>query len=100
MTSGNNPAVTLLAIDDDPGSLELMREALPQEGLEILTAQDPCAGLELVIRRKPEIVLLDLIMPRMGGLELLDRILEAAPLTDVILMTGHYTAESAVEALR
>jgi len=100
MTPANETVITLLAIDDDPASLELVREALPQEGLEILTTSDPCAGLELVSSRKPEIVLLDLVMPRMSGLDLLDRILEAAPQTDVILMTGHYTPESAVDAIR
>jgi DNA-binding NtrC family response regulator len=91
---------TLLAVDDDPRSLELISEALAQKGLEILTAPDPRAGLELVVRHKPEIVLVDLVMPHMSGLELLERILEAAPQTDVILMTGHYSPESAVEAIR
>jgi DNA-binding NtrC family response regulator len=45
-------------------------------------------------------VLLDLMMPTMNGLEVLDRIVEAAPETDVILITGQYSAESAVEAIR
>lgn len=100
MTPPNPSVVTLLAVDDDPTSLELVGEALAQEGLEIITAQEPCAGLELAARRRPEIVLLDLIMPQMTGLELLERILEVSPQTDVILMTGHYSPESAVEAIR
>src|SRR5690242_12693660 len=100
MNVANSFAVTLLAIDDDPASLELVAEALAQEGLEILTAGDPNAGLEIVRRRRPDIVLSDLVMPSMSGLELLDRVLEVAPETDVILMTGHYSAESAVEAIR
>ncbi|MFB3827218.1 MAG: sigma-54-dependent transcriptional regulator [Bryobacteraceae bacterium] len=92
--------VTLLAVDDDPASLELVREALDQEDLEILTVDEPCAGLELVKRRRPDIVLLDLMMPGMTGLELLERILDTAPETEVILVTGHYSTESAVEAIR
>jgi DNA-binding NtrC family response regulator len=100
MTAANTSLITLLAIDDDPASLELTREALAQEGLEILTTPDPSAGLEMVARRRPEIVLSDLVMPQMSGLDVLERILTIAPQTDVILMTGHYSAESAVEAIR
>ena len=92
--------VKLVAIDDTPESLELITEALSQEGLEILTASDPEAGLELVLRERPQIVLLDLMMPKLGGMDLLERIVDAAPDTDVVLLTGHYSTDSAVEAIR
>ncbi len=92
--------VTLLAIDDDAKSLELIQDGLAREELTILTAQDPQAGLELALRRQPEIVLLDLVMPGMNGIEVLERILQAAPATEVILITGCYSAESAVDAIR
>jgi DNA-binding NtrC family response regulator len=92
--------MTLLAIDDDAKSLELVRDALAQEDLRILTATDPSAGLETALLERPEIVLLDLVMPGMSGIHVLERILEAAPGTDVILVTGHYSPESAVEAIR
>ena len=59
--------MTLLAIDDDAKSLELIRDALAQEDLNVLTATDPSAGLELALRHRPEIVLLDLVMPGMSG---------------------------------
>jgi DNA-binding NtrC family response regulator len=49
---------------------------------------------------RPQIVLLDLMMPGVRGLEMLERILEADPGADVILMTGHYSTESAVEAIK
>lgn len=100
MTSLEKSAVTLVAIDDDPKSLELIRDALPADELEIFTATSAKAGLELVLSRRPQIVLLDLVMPEMGGMEVLERILEAAPATDVILITGQYSTESAVEAIR
>jgi DNA-binding NtrC family response regulator len=54
----------------------------------------------MVLERRPQIVLLDLMMPGMNGLEVLDRIVEAAPETEVILITGQYSPESAVEAIR
>jgi DNA-binding NtrC family response regulator len=68
--------------------------------VEILTQTDADSGLKMVLDRHPQIVLLDLMMPTMNGLEVLDRIVEAAPTTEVILITGQYSAESAVEAIR
>jgi DNA-binding NtrC family response regulator len=92
--------VTLVAIDDDPRALELLAEALEQDGLEILTASDPQDGLRLVLRRRPQIVLLDLIMPKLTGMEVLEKILAAAPETEVVLITANYSTDSAVEAIR
>jgi DNA-binding NtrC family response regulator len=98
--SGNSPPVKLVAIDDDPRSLELIAEALAQPALEILTSTDPQAGLEIVLRERPEVVLLDMVMPKLSGMDLLERIVEAQPGADVILMTAHYSTDSAVEAIR
>jgi DNA-binding NtrC family response regulator len=93
-------ALSLLIIDDNPGSLELVSSALAQPGLEILTASDPEAGMDLVYSRHPQIVLTDLVMPKMTGMDVLERIMEFDPATEVILMTAHYSTESAVEAIR
>ena len=100
MSDADKPGVTLLAIDDDPKSLELIQDALSRDDLSILTSTDPATGLELALERRPEIVLLDLVMPGIDGISVLERILAAAPTTEVILITGHYSAESAVEAIR
>ena len=94
------PAVKLVAVDDTPSGLELLAESLEQEGLAIFTSTDPEEGLELVYRERPQIVLLDLVMPKMSGLEMLERIVEFDPAIDVILMTAHYTTETAVEAIQ
>jgi DNA-binding NtrC family response regulator len=93
-------ALSLLIIDDNLGSLELLSSALAQPDLEILTASDPEEGVDLVCSRRPQIVLTDLVMPKMTGMEVLDRIMEFDPSTDVILMTAHYSTESAVEAIK
>jgi DNA-binding NtrC family response regulator len=93
-------ALSLLIIDDNPGSLELVSSALVQPGLEILTASEPEAGMDLVYNRHPQIVLTDLVMPKMSGMDVLERIMEFDPATEVILMTAHYSTESAVEAIR
>jgi len=62
-----------------PSSLELLRESLMQEGLTILTSTDPKRGLDLVFNEHPQIVLLDLVMPKRTGLEMLERIVEFDP---------------------
>jgi DNA-binding NtrC family response regulator len=95
-----DPPITLVAIDDDEESLSLVRDALSFDGLEVFCASDPEEGLKLVSRRQPEIVLLDLFMPGLGGMEVLDRIMSFAPCTDVILITGQYSTETAVQAIQ
>ena len=94
------PTVRLVAIDDTPSNLELLAESLRQEGLAIFTETDAEEGLELVYREHPQIVLLDLMMPKMNGLEVLERIVEFDPTIEVILMTAHYGSETAVEAIQ
>lgn len=90
----------LLAIDDEPQSLELIKDALSADGLELYTATAAKEGLDLFKQIRPQIVLLDLMMPGIQGLEMLEQILELDPATDVILMTAHYSTESAVEAIQ
>jgi DNA-binding NtrC family response regulator len=94
------PCVSIVIIDDNAGSLELLSTALEAKGVRILTTADPEEGLDLVFRERPQVVLTDLVMPGMSGLEVLDRIVEFDPSIDVILMTAHSTTESAVEAIR
>jgi DNA-binding NtrC family response regulator len=98
-----NPApklLSLLIVDDNPGSLEFLSSALAREGVEIFMASDPELGLDMVYTHRPQVVLTDLVMPNIGGLELLERIVDFDPAIDVILMTAHYTTETAVEAIR
>ncbi|MGD0205889.1 MAG: sigma-54 dependent transcriptional regulator, partial [Dehalococcoidia bacterium] len=99
MTHSELP-ITIVAIDDDAMILELVRDGLAQEGVEILTSTDAQSGLELVLRRRAQIVMLDLMMPHLSGMEVLERIVEADPGIDVILLTGHYSTDSAVEAIQ
>jgi DNA-binding NtrC family response regulator len=100
MHEENKPPLTVLAVDDDPQVLDLVAAALSEQDTEIVTSTDAEEGLELVRRRRPAIVLLDLRLPKMSGMELLEEILDLAPATDVILMTGHYSTDSAVEAIK
>ncbi len=93
--------ITLAAIDDDQDLLALVSSALgAEQDLDLLILHDPLEGLEVVRRRRPQIVLVDLVMPGISGMEVLERIVQIDPATDVILMTAHYTTESAVESIK
>lgn len=100
MPKTDNPLLTLLAIDDEPHVLELIAETLAQEGLEIITADEPAAGLSLFFARRPHVVITDFMMPTMNGMELLQKIVEADPGAEVILMTANYSTDLAVEAIQ
>jgi DNA-binding NtrC family response regulator len=90
----------MLVIDDDPGFLGLIATALAHQDLQILTATDSEAGLELFLQVRPHIVITDMVMPKLDGMQLLEKIVAVDPATDVILITGNYSMESAVEAIR
>jgi DNA-binding NtrC family response regulator len=92
--------IRIVIIDDNMSSLELLSTALEREGLSIHTANDPRQGLELVRSLRPRMVITDLVMPGMTGLDVLRQVMHLDPTIDVLLMTAHYTTETAVEAIR
>lgn len=90
----------LVIIDDDSQNLKMVQFVLADEYLEIHTSSDAQRGLDLIRRTHPQVVLLDLVMPGVQGMEMLEKILDFDPGIDVILMTGYYSTESAVEAIQ
>ncbi|MGO8794582.1 MAG: sigma-54-dependent transcriptional regulator [Candidatus Sulfotelmatobacter sp.] len=100
MAQTQNARVKLLVIDDNPESLRFVQDTLASDQLEILTASDPEAGLVLFSRYRPLIVLVDLMMPKMSGMKVLETIVAADAGVEVILITAHYSTESAVEAIQ
>jgi len=93
------PAVRVMIVDDDPQSLALNAAAIEGSGLEIITINHPQEALRRARKERPSIALLDLRMPSMGGIELMEHLTSLDPNIDVILITAHYSAESAVEAV-
>ncbi len=98
--ASSTPDLAVLVVDDNPRSVELLATALEQPGVEVLTATDPETALDMVFERHPQVVVTDLVMPHMSGMELLERVVEFDPAIDVILITAHYSTESAVEAIK
>jgi DNA-binding NtrC family response regulator len=93
-------ALSIVIIDDNPGSLELLSVALAHSDAAVYTSSSPVEGLELVRRHRPRLVITDLVMPDMSGLDVLQQVVRFDSSIDVILMTAHYTPETAVAAIR
>ncbi len=96
--SGSGP--TILAVDDDPDLLYLVSFALQRQGYDVVTAQDAFEGLAQVWQTRPVIALLDVMMPRMSGLEMLTQLRAHDNEMPVIIMTADTTPEVALAALR
>lgn len=91
---GRHPGRRVLLADDDPESLEGLRSLLEAWGYEVETAPDGRAALDQVPVVLPSVVITDVIMPRMTGLELLQAIRRERPVIPVIVMTAHGTVEA------
>ncbi len=92
--------LSIVIIDDNPGSLELLSVALAHTDAAVYTSLNPMDGLELVRKYHPRLVITDLVMPDMSGLDVLQQVVNFDSSIDVILMTAHYTSETAVAAIR
>ncbi len=79
----------ILIVDDDPSILELLNQLFQRKGYECRTAENGKKALELLETSPFTIVITDLIMPKIDGLELLKMVKESWPDTDVIVMTGY-----------
>ncbi len=95
------PAETaLLVVEDDRSNLESLERLLSKEGYRVQTAPDARAALDQLRRQRAHIVVTDLMMPGLSGMDLLKAIKTVAPETEVIMMTAYGTVETAVEAMR
>ena len=90
---------SLLVVDDESGILDTLRILLRNEGFEVTTAQGGKAGLEQIRSGTHEIILSDVRMPGVGGLDILAAAKEQDPMTPVILMTAQADLRSAIDAL-
>ncbi len=94
------PPLVILAIDDDPGMLRFYKAALTNEDVRVESSTDPIYGVELVETLNPDLILLDLTMPGIDGMEALRRIRARDPEARVVMITGDYSIESAIKAIQ
>ena len=98
-----NPAhfrPTILVVDDESGIRYYLERFLTREGYQVTTVADGETALKRLANEEFDVVLLDLKMKGIGGLEVLAELHRAWPATTVIILTAYASLESAVEALR
>lgn len=97
-----SPAITerVLVVDDEPNICDAVKRALERVGYSVETAGDAQSALTNLEHRAAELVLCDIKLPGMDGMELLDRIKESHPGTIVVMITGYASIESAVAAIK
>ncbi|MGD8244325.1 MAG: response regulator transcription factor [Anaerolineae bacterium] len=93
-------AATILVVDDEPAVCSFLRDMLVGDGGRVTTARNGEEALARIATHEFDLVLLDLKMPGMDGTTVLERVRERWPDTSVIVLTGHGSLETAVEALR
>lgn len=91
---------TVLVVDDEGDIRSSLRGVLADEGLRVLVAEDGGRALSLVRSERPELVLLDVWMPEVDGIELLRRLQEEPDRPQVIMISGHGNIETAVQATK
>ena len=90
----------ILVIDDEESMRDSCSQILLKEGLRTETAEEGSVGLEKIKEIKPDLVLIDLKMPGISGMEVLEKIREIDPNIIAVVITGYATVESAVEAMK
>jgi DNA-binding NtrC family response regulator len=89
-----------LVIDDDISTLEMMKFQLEAEGFFVITSEIGSKGLDFVKEMEFDIILTDLNLPDINGIEMVRRIKEISPDTEIIMITGDGSVEKAVEAAK
>src|SRR5437870_13574985 len=90
----------ILIVDDEKSALDLYVEILQRLGFETEVAQSATRALAILERKHMDVVLSDIYMPGMDGIELLKIIKDKYPETEVVMMTGFGTVASSVEAIK
>ncbi len=91
---------TILAVDDESTILQSLSGILSDEGFEVLTASNGYEALKIIEAESPDLVLLDIWMPGIDGIETLQEIKRTNPFLQVIIISGHGTIETAVKATK
>jgi two-component system response regulator PilR (NtrC family) len=92
--------VRILVVDDDPGMRELLEILLAKEGYEVTCAKGGVEAVTLVNKKAFDVVVTDIRMQHVDGLEVLRSVKKINPATPVVMISAYASAETAVEAMR
>ena len=90
----------ILIIDDEPGIRLTLASILEDEKYKVFTAEDAVLGLELLGREPVDMVFLDVLLPRLGGMEALEQIRRNWPGVEAVMISGHANVDMAVRAVK
>ncbi len=90
----------ILLIDDEPDIVRVLSMSLRADGYDVIPAHSGIEGIEVFKKEKPDIVLTDIKMPGMDGIEVLKKVKSIAPESEVIIITGHGDIDNTIEALQ
>ena len=90
---------TILLVDDEVAFLETLVKRLRKRGLDVLEANNAVMALEILNRQSVDVVVLDVRMPEMDGIQALREVKKINPLIEVIMLTGHASVEVAIQGM-
>jgi two-component system nitrogen regulation response regulator NtrX len=90
----------ILIIDDEAGIRRTLASILEDEGYRVLTAEDAILGLDILEKERVDLIFLDVLLPKMGGMDALEKIRRERPGTEVIVISGHANVDMAVRAVK
>lgn len=90
----------VLLVDDEPVFADVISKRLTKRGVNVITAFSGDEALEILAQNKLEVVILDVKMPKMDGIETLAQIKKRFPLVEVIMLTAHATIDTAIEGMK
>jgi signal transduction histidine kinase len=100
MSPESTDSYTILLIDDEPGIRNVLKITLEDAGFKVLLASEGDSGIKIYLDKSPQIVITDIKMPGIDGIEVLRRIKKINPETEVIMITGHGDMDLAVKSLQ
>jgi len=90
----------ILVVDDEKGVCPSFKKILGRQGYEVVTANDGLEGIAMAGKEHPDLIVMDVSMPRLDGLETLQRLKSLHPDITVIMMTAHSTSDRAITAMK
>jgi two-component system nitrogen regulation response regulator NtrX len=90
----------ILIIDDEPGIRVTLASILEDEKYKVFPAEDALAGIEILKKQSIDVIFLDVLLPKMGGIEALEKIKKEWPAAEIIMISGHANIDMAVRAVK